>query len=91
MDAAEERWPLARGSADMREPLRDLLTRTDGAPRGCVLFVSGANGYEIVEWDEEPPPVDALVALPGGSYRVTAVRRSPFPGDRRPCLTVQPS
>lgn len=111
MNAAEERWPLARGTARMRAPLRMLLGRTDGetarslldrieeleerlaetAPRplGHVLFVASPDGYEIVESEDDPPPAGQLLLLPGGYYRVSGTRRSPFPDDPRPCLAVE--
>lgn len=111
MDAAEERWPLVRGNAQMRAPLRRLLRRTDedDAPRllerieeleervaataprpvGHVLFVALADGYEILESGDDPPLPGQLLLLFDGYYRVSGTRRSPFPGDARPCLAVE--
>jgi hypothetical protein len=113
MDAAEERWPLARGNVQMREPLRLLLRRTEGEdlrllverieeleervaatappPLGHVLFVALADGYEILESEDDPPPLGQLLLLFDGYYRVSGIRPSPFPDDRRPCLTIEAS
>jgi hypothetical protein len=58
-------------------------------PPGHVLFFATPSGYEIVEADEPPPPVDQLLLLGDGCYRVHRTGRSPFPGDRRPCLFLE--
>jgi len=59
-------------------------------PPGHVLFFPTADGYEIVEANEAPPPVGQLLMLGGGWFRVQRVGRSPFPRDRRPCLFLEP-
>ena len=82
-------WPIERQSRPAREPLQ-LLVGATVARAGYVLFVSGPTGFSIVERDGEPPQQDELLDLDGGAYRVVTVRRSPFPGDRRPCLVLEP-
>jgi hypothetical protein len=85
-------WPIERQPRQAREPLRLLLGPTEGPthePTGYVLFVAGPTGFSIVECDDEPPAEDELMLLSDGSYRVAAVRRSPFPRDRRPCFVVE--
>jgi hypothetical protein len=81
-------WPIERQSRPAREPLQ-LLVGTTEAPAGYVLFVAAPTGFSIVERDEEPPPTDRPLLLDDGAYRITSVRRSPFPRDRRPCLVVE--
>ena len=58
-------------------------------PAGHTLFVPTAAGYTIVERDEPPPPPGAEIMIDGRAYRATHPRRSPFPGDRRPCVVVE--
>jgi len=73
--------------------LRLLLGPTEEPtrePTGYVLFVAGPTGFSIVECNEEAPPPDQLLHVDGGVYRIVSVRRSPFPGDRRPCLVLEP-
>ena len=82
-------WPIERHARPAREPLQ-LLVGATAAPTGYVLFVAAPRGFSIVERDDEPPQLDELLQLDGGAYRVVAARRSPFPGDRRPCLVLEP-
>jgi hypothetical protein len=56
---------------------------------GHLLFVGTPTGYAIVESDEPPPPKQQLLLLDHGCYRVLRTGRSPFPGDRRPCLYLE--
>jgi hypothetical protein len=86
MDSA---WPIERQSRPAREPLQLLV----GAPQpasGYVLFLATPSGFSIVERDDEPPAPDQALELDGRVYRVVSVRRSPLPGDRRPCLVLEP-
>ena len=85
-------WPIERQPRTAREPLRLLLGPTEEParePTGYVLFVATPTGFSIVECNDEPPP-DQLLLLDDGAYRIVAVRRSPFPRDRRPCLVLEP-
>lgn len=58
-------------------------------PPGHVLFLPTPAGYAVIEADEPPPPVGALLLLEDGCFRVQRVGRSPFPRDRRPCLFLE--
>jgi len=63
-------------------------------PSSHLVFVQVASGYELVERDGPPPPRHNPLELPGLSDRTLAVagsRPSPFPGDARPCVVVQPA
>ena len=90
---------LAAHIAELELQVAELSTRLapEERPPGHVLFFPTPDGYAIVEADEPPPPVDRLLMLDGPNsgavYRVQRVGRSPFPGDRRPCLylEVEPS
>jgi len=83
-------WPIERQARPAREPLQLLLGSTEARPpAGYVLFVAGPSGFSIVECDAEPPPPDELLLLDDTAYRIAAVRRSPFPQDRRPCFVVE--
>jgi hypothetical protein len=69
----------------------DQLDRFDlgGRSRGShVLFLSTVSGYQIVERDGPAPRVGEEIVVAGKSYRVDGSRRSPFPGDHRPCVTA---
>lgn len=89
----ENSWFIERQPRTAREPLRLLLRPTEAQPEpepaGYVLFVAAPTGFSIVECNDEPPSLDQLLLLEDGAYRITSVRRSPFPRDRRPCLVVE--
>ena len=57
--------------------------------KGYILFLSTHSGYEIVERDAPLPALGQVVRVDGKSYRVDRYRRSPFPGDPRPCVTAE--
>lgn len=81
------------GASRLLERIEELEARlAEAAPKplGHVLFVPTAGRYEIVESEEEAPPPGQLLLLPEGYYRVSGTRPSPFPGDPRPCLTLEP-
>lgn len=58
-------------------------------PPGHVLFFATPDGYVVVEADEPPPPIGQVLLLEDGCFRVQRAGRSPFPGDRRPCLFLE--
>ena len=82
---------LAAHIADLELQVSELTARLvpDGPPPGHLLFFPTPEGYAIVEGDEPPPPVDQLLLLDAGVFRVQRSGRSPFPGDRRPCLFLE--
>jgi hypothetical protein len=71
------------------EELEALLGALATPADGHVLFVPSPDGYSIVESAEPPPPPGQLLFVDGRQYAVAGVRRSPFPGDRRPCLVLE--
>jgi len=71
------------------EELEERVAAATAPPLGHVLFVPLADGYEILESTDEPPPPGQLLLLFDGYYRVSGTRRSPFPDDPRPCLAVE--
>jgi hypothetical protein len=68
------------------ERVRPALSHADG----YTLFFLGRDGYEVVDGDGVAPAVGTSVVIRGEPFTVEAVRRSPFPSDRRPCLVASP-
>jgi hypothetical protein len=60
-------------------------------PATHLVFVQSADGYALVERDGPAPPRNASLELPGGAFVVAARRRSPLPGDARPCVVAEPA
>jgi hypothetical protein len=86
VDALEEKVGELGGRVERVE--HELSSPSTVAPmeRGHVLFFVGHEGYETVEREEPAPALAEPVEIDGRRYRVEHVGRSPFPGDRRPCL-----
>jgi hypothetical protein len=59
------------------------------ADAGHTLFVPTAEGYAIVEAEGAAPALGERVVIDERVYVVEGSRRSPFPGDARPCLQLQ--
>lgn len=62
------------------------------APASHLVFVQLDGRYELVTRQGPPPPVSTPVSLPeldDGVFVVAGSRRSPLPGDARPCVFVQ--
>ena len=60
-------------------------------PAAHLLFIVGANGYEILEREGTPPEPGERVELEDGGVQLVArIARSPLPGDRRPCAYLEP-
>jgi len=94
-----------RNSEPLQPVIDDLITRlqrleerlgrldasrpAEAEPADHTLFVSTATGYTVVEREGPPPSLGAEVSLDDRVYRATGYRRSPFPGDRRPCVIVE--
>ena len=91
--------------AERDEQLEDLRRLLDARTRAevgdhCeepaanhVLFVQLPGGYELVHRDGPPPQLHVELALPAlgqRRFRVVGVKRSPLPGDSRPCLFAEP-
>lgn len=77
-------WLLARV-----DELEDRLAASEPPPVGHLLFLGTPDRYELVESTEAPPPVGQLLIHGGRCFRVTGVRTSPLPRDRRPCLVAE--
>lgn len=61
-------------------------------PASHLVFVQLDGRYELVTRAGPPPPVSTPVSLPDladGVFVVAGSRRSPLPGDGRPCVFVQ--
>ncbi len=57
-----------------------------------LVFVQLGERYELVSRDGPPPATSTPLELPDvedGTFVVTGRRRSPLPGDARPCVVVQ--
>ena len=70
----------------LAEQARPAVSQADG----YTLFFRGSRGYEVVDCDGVAPAIGTSVVIRGEPFTVEAVRRSPFPSDRRPCLVVSP-
>ena len=61
-------------------------------PTSHLVFVQLGERYELVSRDGPPPELSTSLYLPDvdeGSFVVAGSRRSPLPGDARPCVFVQ--
>jgi hypothetical protein len=91
-ELAEQRRLNAEQQAELDE--RRLEPRADAPPppSSHLVFVQLSGRYQLLEREGPPPPASSLLELPeGGSFVVAGSRRSPLPGDGRPCLVLEPS
>jgi hypothetical protein len=58
-------------------------------PTAHLVFVQTAEGYRLVEREGPPPPRNAPLELGEGAFVVSGLRRSPLPGDGRPCVVAE--
>jgi DNA repair exonuclease SbcCD ATPase subunit len=91
---ARRRAQAGRFAGRLRSRAGDVTEPPDepAAPAGHLVFVHGADGYTLVERDGPPPERDASIELPDlddGQFVVSARRRSPLPGDGRPCVVAE--
>ena len=86
------RAQAARFAARSRE-LRNGSDETVALPPSShLVFLQLATGYELVEREGPPPPRHSPLELPDvydGMLVVAGSRRSPLPGDTRPCVVAQ--
>ena len=68
------------------EQARPAIAHADG----YTFFFLGSRGYEVADGDGVAPAIGTSVVIRGEPFIVEAVRRSPFPSDRRPCLVALP-
>lgn len=62
------------------------------APASHLIFVQLDERYELISRDGPPPAPSTPLSLPDvdeGTFVVAGRRRSPLPGDARPCVFVQ--
>jgi hypothetical protein len=50
-----------------------------------LVFISRPTGYELSEYEGDPPVVGSEFDHDGQTYRVAKVAPSPLPGDKRSC------
>jgi hypothetical protein len=94
--AARRRAQAARFLTRLRAPaLEAAPAAPEPAPAANHLLFVQLNGrYELVERDGPPPATNTLLELPElceGALLVSGLRRSPLPGDARPCIVAQPA
>jgi hypothetical protein len=58
---------------------------------GHVLLVCRPSGYSVVTSEEPAPGPAATVELEDGRFVVARSTVSPFPGDRRRCVVLEPA
>jgi len=88
---ARRRTQAARFAVRLRARPSDVEQESP-VPVGHLVFVHGADGYSLVEREGPPPRRDTALELPdldGAAFVVSALRRSPLPGDRRPCVVAE--
>ena len=82
---------LAAAIARLERKLR-AIERLDAttyrAATAHTRLVCGYEGYELVEVDDPPPDVGAVVDQDGRSYTVWRLTPSPLPGDARRCAVL---
>ena len=57
---------------------------------GYLLFISKPTGYELRESQGDLPGVGLEMEEDGARLRVSKIAPSQLPGDRRPCVYLQP-
>ena len=87
---------LIEGLRTQVQELQVALTEPEesapAAPTSHLVFVQLGERYELVSRDGPPPELSTSLYLPDvdeGSFVVAGSRRSPLPGDARPCVFVQ--
>ncbi|MGH3071795.1 MAG: hypothetical protein ACRDNB_05940 [Gaiellaceae bacterium] len=76
---------------ELKLPAR-VLAATPAAPASHLVFVQLDGRYELVTREGPPPALSTPLSLPDvaeGVFVVAGSRRSPLPGDARPCVHVQ--
>lgn len=74
------------------EPVRAVESTPPAPPDSHLLFVQLDGRYALVSRDGPPPTASTELTLPDvdeGVFVVAGSRRSPLPGDARPCVVAQ--
>lgn len=100
--ALQERERELREQRELNDRLREQLEQRRSepapeadeapeAPASHLLFVQLDGRYELVSRDGPPPLASTELTLPDldGRFVVAGSRRSPLPGDSRPCVFAQ--
>lgn len=91
---ARRRAQTTRFAARIRAFRRGRDEHPFVTPSSHLVFLQLAGGYQLVERDGPPPPRHSPLEIPSvcdGGLVVAGLRPSPFPGDVRPCVVVQPA
>ena len=86
------RAQAARFLTRLRVPVSETPPAAPAPADNHLLFVQLNGRYELVERDGPPPATNTLLELPElceGALLVSGLRRSPLPGDVRPCIVAQ--
>jgi hypothetical protein len=78
--------------AELRVAPEETLEIMPAAPASHLVFAQLDGRYELITRDGPPPAPSTAVTLPDvddGIFVVAGSRRSPLPGDVRPCVFVQ--
>jgi DNA repair exonuclease SbcCD ATPase subunit len=75
--------------AELQDAVAEAQAQSPEAADAHVVFVPG-DRYRLVDGDGPPPEVGTRMEIDGAGYRVARVGASPLPGDRRPCVVVEP-
>ena len=103
VEVAERRDREVRQLEELNERLREQLGEllrvpsepepsAPPVPSSHLVFVQLDERYELIARDGPPPEPSTPLSLPDfdeGSFVVAGNRRSPFPGDARPCVVAQ--
>jgi hypothetical protein len=93
----EEIARLRQENERVTRELEELATRHETAPlpeaTTHLVFVQLPDRYELVERPGPPPARNTAFGLPDVETELVAagVRRSPLPGDARPCVVAEPT
>jgi hypothetical protein len=89
-ESSADRWSIGdlRRDRSFDDRLRALTGRTPAPIAGYTLFLPGRRGYEVVDRDGTAPLIGARVVVGDATFLVDGTRRSPFPGDPRPCFVL---
>jgi hypothetical protein len=77
---------FADDEAQLSRPAAPTSAGIHVAQTGALYFVPKAEGYDLIEREDELPAVGETLEFGGQPYVVTKIGRSPLPFDRRSCV-----